>query len=141
MPSSVIRAMRFDPVRRVLEIVFRGARGAYRYFDVPLDEWRRFREAPSKGEYLNGFFKAKGFRYQKASLALVAGKNQRRDAEKRDQREHDAELLLWGEADALPEPGAQRGEADNREKNDFDDLTRSHRKAPVQVQFDFWKAA
>jgi len=133
--------MRFDPVRRVLEIVFRGARGVYRYFDVPLDEWRRFRKAPVKGEYLNAYFKAKGFRYQKAALALVAGKNQRRNAEKHNQRERDAELLLWGETNALPEPGAQRGDAENGEKKDFDSLTSSHRKAPVQAELDLWKAA
>lgn len=66
MPSSVIRAMRYLPRERTLEIVFRQARGMYRYFDVPLDEWERFANAPSKGIYLNGMFKAKGFRYEKA---------------------------------------------------------------------------
>jgi len=59
--------MRFDPVRKVLEIVFRGARGAYRYFGVPVDEWQRFRNAPSKGIYLNQFFKLRRYTYEKIS--------------------------------------------------------------------------
>jgi hypothetical protein len=67
MPSAVIQTMRFDPMQKILEIVFRGARGAYRYFEVPLEEWQRFRNAPSKGTYLNQFFKSKKYRYEKLS--------------------------------------------------------------------------
>jgi len=65
MPSTVIQTMRFDPVRKILEIVFRGARGAYRYFEVPVEEWQRFRNAPSKGAYLNQFFKSRKYNYEK----------------------------------------------------------------------------
>ena len=84
MPSSVIETMRFDPVASVLEIAFRGARGVYRYFNVPVEEWRRFRHAPSKGAYLNGFFKAKKYPYEK--IALV----ERREEQKTN-------LLCWPE--------------------------------------------
>jgi hypothetical protein len=59
MPSSVILAMRYEPRQRELLIVFRGARGAYRYFDVPVEEWKAFRSAESKGTYLNRVFKRK----------------------------------------------------------------------------------
>jgi len=69
MPSTVIQAMRFDPVQKILEIVFRGARGAYRYFEVPVEEWQRFRNAPSKGTYLNQFFKSKKYSYEKIEQA------------------------------------------------------------------------
>jgi hypothetical protein len=65
MPSTVIHTMRFDPVQKILEIVFRGARGAYRYFEAPLEEWQRFRNAPSKGAYLNQFFKLRKYSYEK----------------------------------------------------------------------------
>jgi KTSC domain len=79
MPSTVIQTMRFDPVRKILEIVFRGTRDhpselqntrrgprwAYRYFEVPLEEWQRFRNAPSKGAYLNQFFKSRKYPYEK----------------------------------------------------------------------------
>lgn len=69
MPSTVIQNMRFDPVQKILEIVFRGARGAYRYFEVPAEEWQRFRNAPSKGVYLNQFFKSRKYSYEKIEPA------------------------------------------------------------------------
>ena len=76
MPSTVIQNMRFDPVHKILEIVFRGARGAYRYFEVPVDEWQRFRNAPSKGAYLNQFFKSRKYSYEKiASVAHSSHNN------------------------------------------------------------------
>jgi hypothetical protein len=65
MPSAVIQTMRFYPVRKVLEIVFSGTRSAYRYFGVPVEEWQRFRNAPSKGAYLNQFFKSRKYNYEK----------------------------------------------------------------------------
>jgi hypothetical protein len=64
MPSSVIQAMHYEPRWRQLMIVFRG-RGAYRYFDVPMEEWSAFAEAESKGRYLNRVFKGKGYRFEK----------------------------------------------------------------------------
>jgi hypothetical protein len=69
MPSTVIQTMRFDPVRKILEIVFSGTRCAYRYFEVPLEEWQRFRNAPSKGMYLNQFFKRRKYPYEKIAEA------------------------------------------------------------------------
>ena len=72
MPSTVIQTMRFDPVRKILEVVFRGARGAYRYFGVPLEEWQRFRNAPSKGAYLNQFFKSRRYLYEKIESPAFA---------------------------------------------------------------------
>ena len=66
VPSTVIAAMRYEASERVLTIVFRGSRGRYRYFDVPPEEWDAFRNAPSKGTYLNETFKQKGYRYEKA---------------------------------------------------------------------------
>jgi hypothetical protein len=98
MPSSVIREMRFDPMQRVLEIAFRGVRGVYRYFDVPAEEWRRFQSAPSKGAYLNGFFKSKGFRFTKADAPLISVKDYRGYPYEHDDRQHDTELLRWSEA-------------------------------------------
>ena len=65
MPSTVIQTMRFDPIQKVLEIVFRGARGAYRYFEVPVEEWLQFRNSTSKGAYLNQFFKSRKYTYEK----------------------------------------------------------------------------
>jgi KTSC domain len=65
MPSSVIKAMRYEPKRRVLKIAFRGPRGMYRYFDVPAEEWVEFCSASSKGTYLNEIFKGKGHRYER----------------------------------------------------------------------------
>jgi hypothetical protein len=65
MPSSVIQAMRYDPAREQLLIVFRGGRGIYRYSNVPMEEWDAFLEADSKGTYLNEVFKRKGHPYQR----------------------------------------------------------------------------
>ena len=65
MPSSVIAAMNYNAVERVLMIVYRGNRGRYRYFDVPPEEWASFQAASSKGAYLNEVFKEKGYRYEK----------------------------------------------------------------------------
>jgi len=67
MPSSVIAAMGYDPHQRTLTIVYRGHRGTYIYFNVPLEEWEAFRTAPSKGTYLNEVFKTKGYTYEKAA--------------------------------------------------------------------------
>ena len=67
MPSSVIAAMRYSARKRVLTIVYRGGRGRYHYFDVPPEEWERFRMAPSKGTYLNERFKLAGYRFEKVN--------------------------------------------------------------------------
>lgn len=89
MPSSVILAMRYEPVREELLIVFRGKGVAYRYFDVPMQEWEAFLDAESKGTYLNRVFKAKKHPYE------------RWDEEVRLSDENPAERRwVWGEAGA-----------------------------------------
>ncbi|HLI77648.1 MAG TPA: KTSC domain-containing protein [Acidobacteriaceae bacterium] len=65
MPSRVIHGMVYWPERRYLDIVFRGTRGTYRYFDVSAEEWRRFKRAPSKGTYLNASFKDRHPHYER----------------------------------------------------------------------------
>jgi hypothetical protein len=104
MPSSVVQEMRYEPWRRMLEIVFRGGRGRYRYFEVPMDEWRRFRDAPSKGVYLNERFKAKAFRYQKVQRS--ATEDEQRSAQHCRESGQDADPLEWGEATVFPKPPA-----------------------------------
>jgi KTSC domain len=93
MPSAVIQTMRFDPVQKILEIVFRGARGAYRYFEVPAEEWQRFRNAPSKGAYLNQFFKSRKYSYEKIASAVDAPRG-------------NSNILYWPETNEAP-PSAQ----------------------------------
>ena len=65
VPSSVIHGMLYSPEQRTLDIVFRDARGTYRYFDVSAEAWLAFRRAPSKGTYLNAVFKARHPRYER----------------------------------------------------------------------------
>ncbi len=76
VPSSVIYGMRYDPRRRVLDVVFRGSGEVYRYFGVPRAVWQDFVRAPSKGTYLNTVFKDMGYGYERvegwAQLAGVA---------------------------------------------------------------------
>ncbi len=102
MPSSVVQAMRYEPLRRMLEIVFRGGRGRYRYFEVPMEEWRRFRDAPSKGMYLNERFKAKAFRYQKVQRPVF--EDEQRGTQHQGEGKMGAEPLEWGEGTAFPKP-------------------------------------
>lgn len=73
MPSSVILGMRYDAAAKTLEIVYRGGRGTYRYFDVPKEEWEAFRASASKGEYLNDVFKTREYRYEKLSDEFAWG--------------------------------------------------------------------
>ena len=65
MPSSVIYGMLYSPGARTLDVVFRDARGTYRYHDVQPEEWHAFRRAASKGTYLNAVFKARHPRYER----------------------------------------------------------------------------
>lgn len=122
MPSSVIRAMRYRPKTRTLEIVFRGGRGTYRYFDVPVEEWRRFRAAPSKGTYLNAVFKARGFGYERAEALPAAaprrGRGRYSGPKEHPQSDSGADPLYWGEAAAFPEvrTGQLRGGVDKRNR-------------------------
>ena len=106
MPSSVIVAMQYEPRQRELLIVFRSGRGAYRYFEVPIEEWRAFLEAESKGAYLNEVFKRKEHRYERLSgpVPVIALQN-----------EEKAEPLEWGETWS-PHKGVKRVETSQREK-------------------------
>jgi len=52
MPSSVIRAVHYDPDREVLDILFTTGR-RYLYHRVPPQEADLFRAAFSKGRYFN----------------------------------------------------------------------------------------
>jgi hypothetical protein len=74
MPSSVILAMRYEPVREELVIVFRGRGVAYRYFNVPMEEWVAFLGAESKGTHLNRVFKAKEHPYERTDEVIRSSK-------------------------------------------------------------------
>jgi hypothetical protein len=52
MPSSVIRAFRYDPPSRELQVEFTSGR-CYRYLDVPPQTAAAMRSAFSKGGYFN----------------------------------------------------------------------------------------
>jgi hypothetical protein len=106
MPSSVILAMQYEPRRYELLIVFRGGRGTYRYFDVPVEEWRAFRDADSKGSYLNEVFKRKEHPYERLAgpVPVVALRHEGLD-----------EPLTWGETWSLRK-GVKRVEESGSEK-------------------------
>ena len=106
MPSTVILAMQYKPRRQELLIVFRGGRAAYRYFDVPIEEWRGFLDAESKGAYLNEVFKRREHPYERLAgpVPVVALQN-----------EEKAEPLEWGETWSLRK-GVSRSETPGREK-------------------------
>ena len=116
MPSSVILQMKYEPETQTLIIVFRGGRGTYRYFDVPMDEWVAFRSSGSKGTFLNEVFKAQNHRYEKLSRSesfrllrpepTLVMQNEDRDRKKDDEAQKQAKFLEWGEARAFPEPGS-----------------------------------
>ena len=119
MPSSVILGMRYMPVIRTLTIAFRGGRGTYRYFDVPMEEWVAFRASGSKGTYLNEVFKTKNYEYERfadgrVSRSLVV-EDEQRDSNENDQAEQEAEFLEWGETWAFPKPRPQRSHTHNRQ--------------------------
>jgi hypothetical protein len=50
--SSSLRSVGYDPATAVLEVEFVGG-AVYRYFAVPLETYRAFAEASSKGTFLN----------------------------------------------------------------------------------------
>lgn len=104
MPSNVILAMRYDSVREELLIAFRTRREAYRYFNVPLEEWDAFLEAESKGTYLNRIFKQKDYPYEKTD-EVVRFTGQR----------HAGRPLFWGEA-RTPRKNVQRIELPSQRK-------------------------
>jgi hypothetical protein len=115
VPSSVILGMRYLPEFRTLVIAFRGRRGTYRYFDVPMEEWTTFRASGSKGTYLNEVFKAKNYAYEKLADKPLVVQDEQRNANENNQAQHKPEFLEWGETWAFPKPRAQRGNADYRQ--------------------------
>lgn len=52
LDSSSVASAGYDAAARVLEVEFRNG-GVYQYLDVPGDEYDEFREADSKGRFLN----------------------------------------------------------------------------------------
>ena len=56
MPSTVIRAARFDPDTGVLDIIFTTGR-RYLYSDVPPEAVADFRAAYSKGVHFNRYIR------------------------------------------------------------------------------------
>jgi hypothetical protein len=52
MPSTVIRAFHYDPVRLELHVVFQSGR-RYTYRDVPPETFQAMKAALSKGEFFN----------------------------------------------------------------------------------------
>ena len=56
MPSSVVSAMRYDPVSATLRIIFVSGM-IYDYKNVPPEKYEAMRTAGSKGKFLNKFIK------------------------------------------------------------------------------------
>jgi KTSC domain len=119
MPSSVILGMRYKPETQELVIVYRGRRGTYRYFDVPMKEWTAFRTSGSKGTYLNEVFKVKNYRYERLADGLInrslVVQNEQRDGHENNQAQQQAEFFEWGETWAFPKPRSQRSHTYDRQ--------------------------
>lgn len=62
--SSNIGSIHYYYEQKFLDVQFRGT-DLYRYFDVPEDVWRAFKEAESKGKFLNKQIKGI-YEFQKA---------------------------------------------------------------------------
>jgi hypothetical protein len=102
MPSSAILAMQYDPALEELLITFRGGRGTYRYFNVPIEEWKAFLDAESKGTYLNRVFKPKEYSFERAHDTI-------RSSGQRPVKPR----LEWGEPE-IPRKDAKRVEVPDR---------------------------
>jgi hypothetical protein len=63
--SEVIASIGYDATWHVVEIEYRETKEIYAYFDVTAEEFTAFRNAESKGTYLNTIFKARGYRYKR----------------------------------------------------------------------------
>jgi hypothetical protein len=50
--SSMLRKVRYDPEKQLLDVVFRTTGETYRYKDVPRDEYERLMRAKSHGTYM-----------------------------------------------------------------------------------------
>ena len=60
--SSAIRRAAYEDEARTLDLWYAGG-DRYRYFDVPMDDYRALRSAPSAGEYVNRAIKPR-FRFE-----------------------------------------------------------------------------
>ena len=56
MPSSVIKAMNYNPALRVLRITYVSGK-TYDYLGVPSEVMEEMKKAPSKGTFLNQWIK------------------------------------------------------------------------------------
>lgn len=61
--SSNIDQIGYDEHQSEVHVVFKNGRH-YVYSQVSQEVWDRFREAPSKGTFVNEEFKAKGYQYR-----------------------------------------------------------------------------
>lgn len=61
--SEVIASIGYDAAWHVMEIEYRETQEIYEYFDVPPEEYTAFRNAESKGAFLNTVFKQCAHRY------------------------------------------------------------------------------
>ncbi|UZT95995.1 KTSC domain-containing protein [Chryseobacterium fluminis] len=65
MPSSVIKYYNYFPDTEILRIIYQ-SEAVYEYFKVPEPVFTQFREARSKGQFLNKVIKPR-FKYRKIS--------------------------------------------------------------------------
>ena len=57
MPSTAIRRFAYDAETQTLSVWFRQSGELYRYYDVPHRVYEAFRNAGSKGRFLNHYIK------------------------------------------------------------------------------------
>lgn len=62
--SSNVDQIGYDEQEGEIHVIFKNG-GHYIYSGVTYDIWEQFRDAPSKGQFVNGEFKAKGYPYRK----------------------------------------------------------------------------
>ena len=58
--SSNVDQIGYDEHEREVHVIFKGGRH-YVYSEVTQEVWERFRDASSKGKFVNEEFKAKGY--------------------------------------------------------------------------------
>jgi len=63
MPSTVVNHYFYFPETEILRIIYQSG-AIYDYFEVPPKTYEKFREATSKGQFLNKIIKPK-FRFRK----------------------------------------------------------------------------
>ncbi|MCY0970414.1 KTSC domain-containing protein [Chryseobacterium wangxinyae] len=65
MPSSVVKQYSYYPETEILRIIYQSG-SVYDYVKVPQEIFDKFKEAKSKGQFLNAVIKRK-FRFRKIS--------------------------------------------------------------------------